>query len=149
MVLVTWLYDEAGRASAILDEFLLRTVDGEPAGFVFGLSAFSVRGEHLGWFEDGVLYDVENCPLGFLDGARGMALAVPALQPAPPEPVFGKRPNVPPLRARPVRRPANGWSRHVLADYIDAAAAPDPLPARATPGALLPAPPAALNDPAR
>lgn len=149
MALVTWLYDEAGRASAILDEFLLRTVDGEPAGFVFGLSAFSLRGEHIGWFEDGVLYDVENRTLGFLDGARGLAPAVPALQPAPPEPGFGKRPNVPPLRARPLRRPANGWSRHVLADYIDTAAAPEPACAPLAPGALLPAAPVALTGTAR
>ncbi|RSZ59990.1 hypothetical protein HF313_14840 [Massilia atriviolacea] len=139
---MTWLYDEAGRASAILDEFCLRTIDGEPAGYVFGLSAFSIKGEHIGWFEDGVLYDVENRILGFLAGARGMAHDFPALQPPPPEPVFGKRPNVPTLRARPVRRPAGGWSRHALADYVDSGA-----PAAAAPvGALLPAAHSSLND---
>ncbi|MDM5176907.1 hypothetical protein PO883_06810 [Massilia sp. DJPM01] len=135
--MLTWLYDEAGRAAAILDEFCLRTLGGEAAGFVFGLSAFSLRGEHIGWFEDGVLYDVDNQLLGFLAGARGMAHDFPALLAPPPEPVFGKRPTVPTLRARPVRRPAGGWSRHGLPGYIDASAT------LATP---LPAARAALNE---
>ncbi|MDQ1922413.1 4-fold beta flower protein [Massilia pseudoviolaceinigra] len=138
--MLTWLYDEAGRASAILDEFCLRTIGGDPAGFVFGLSAFSLKGEHIGWFEDGVFYDVENRILGFLAGARGMARDVPILLPPPPEPALRKRPNVPTLRARPLRRAAGGWSRHVLLDYVDTSAALAPV------SALLPAARTALND---
>ncbi|ATQ77548.1 hypothetical protein CR152_25890 [Massilia violaceinigra] len=138
--MVTWLYDEAGRASAILDEFCLRTIGGEPAGFVFGLSAFSLKGEHIGWFEDGVFYDVENRILGFLAGARGMAHDVPVLLPPPPEPAFRKRPNVPTLRARPLRRAAGGWSRHALSAYFNSGAPLAPV------AALLPAARAARND---
>ena len=127
--MLTWLYDGQGRAAAFLDEFCIRSVEGEPTAWVFGLSVFSLRGEHIGWFENGVLFDVDNQILGFLAGATGVKPDFPVPAAAPPVPVLSKRPYVPTLRARPVRQASTGWSRHSLADYIDSAAAALPAPA--------------------
>jgi hypothetical protein len=116
---VTWIYDETGSAAAILDEFCLRSLDGLPQAWVFGVSVFSIKGEHIGWFEHGVLFDVHNDKLGFIEGALGLSGHGPALRSPPPMPAFGKRPCVPALRARHARPAGSGWSSERLADYLD------------------------------
>lgn len=115
--MVTWVYDEIGCAGAILDEFCLRDLSGQTVGWVFGLSVFSLKGEHIGWFEDGMLFDVDNKVLGFVPGATA-ALELPALAPEPAIPALGKRPCVPTLRGRTARPRGNGWSAHCLASYL-------------------------------
>ena len=116
--MVTWVYDEIGCAGAILDDFCIRNLAGNTVGWVFGLSVFSLKGEHIGWFEDGVFYDIENNVLGFIPGASGLALDAPALAPEPALPAFGKRPCVPGLRGRAPRRKGQGWSTVCLATYL-------------------------------
>lgn len=130
---MTWLYDGTGTAGAILDEFCLRSTDGAPMAWVFGVSVFGLKGEHIGWFEHGVLFDVDNHKLGFLAGAIGLAGAVPPLAGPPPLPKFAKRPYVPALRARLARPSGGGWSRHRLAEYLDRSE-------RGVPGAAPPVP---------
>lgn len=121
--MVTWIYDEFGCAGAILDEFCIRNLCGTTVGWVFGVSVFSLKGEHIGWFEDGVLYDVHNQVLGFVAGAKGLALALhinaPAPGPAPALPAFSKRPYAPTLRGRTARPHGTGWSHCVLATYLE------------------------------
>ena len=115
---MTWIYDEIGCAGAILDEFCIRNLAGHTVGWVFGLSVFSLKGEHIGWFEDGIFFDIDNKVLGFVPGA---SLAVPELPPLaaePPTPAFSKRPHVPTLRGRAARPRAQGWSAHSLAAYL-------------------------------
>ncbi len=116
--MVTWVYDEIGCAGAILDEFCIRNLSGNTVGWVFGLSVFSLKGEHIGWFEDGVFFDIENNVLGFLPGATGLPLEAPALASEPPVPVLGKRPCVPGLRGRTARPAGRGWSTFCLATYL-------------------------------
>jgi hypothetical protein len=116
--LITWIYDDIGCPGAILDEFCIRNLAGHPVGWVFGLSMFSLGGEHLGWAEDGVFYDIDNRVLGFVPGATGLALAAPALAPEPPLPVLSKRPCVPGLRGRSSRPAGKGWSTSSLASYL-------------------------------
>lgn len=122
--MVTWVYDEIGCPGAILDEFCLRNLAGKPIGWVFGLSVFSLKGEHIGWFEDGAFFDVENKVLGFVPGAKGLALDLPPLAPDPGIPMLGKRPNVPALRGRSARPRAKGWSAHCLGSYLAFGAVP-------------------------
>lgn len=117
--MVTWMYDETGRPAAILDEFCLRNLDGVPQAWVFGVSVFSLRGEHIGWFEHGVLFDIDNRKLGFVDGALGLGAQAPLLHAVPLAPQFGKRPCVPALRARRSRPSGGGWSSERLAEYLD------------------------------
>lgn len=117
--MVTWIYDEMGNAGAILDEFCLRSNDGTPVAWVFGVSVFALKGEHIGWFEHGILFDVDNNKLGFVAGAIGLGGATPQLAEPSRLPRFAKRPYVPALRAR-LARPGGGiWSGHRLADYLD------------------------------
>lgn len=116
--MATWVYDEIGCAGAILDEFCIRNLAGNTVGWVFGLSVFSLKGDHIGWFEDGVFYDVENNVLGFIPGAGGLALEPPALAPEPALPAFSKRPYVPTLRGRTARPAGKGWSTFCLASYL-------------------------------
>ena len=116
--MVTWVYDEIGCAGAILDDFCIRNLAGHTVGWVFGLSVFSLKGEHIGWFEDGVFYDIENNLLGFLPGASGLTVDAPALAPEPTLPAFSKRPCVPGLRGRATRRKGRGWSTFCLATYL-------------------------------
>ena len=115
----TWVFDETGVAGAILDEFCVRTTLGEPAAWLFGLSLFSITGEHIGWCEDGVLFDVDNRMLGFVPGAPGLAHDFPAMLAPPPMPTLSKRPHVPTLRARPARPARSGWSTCALGDYLE------------------------------
>ena len=112
-----------GCANAILDEFCLRTTAGEPVGWVFGLSAFSLRGEHIGWFEGGIFFDVDNRMLGFIPALAGRPELFPIPGAAPAVPPLSKRPTVPTLRARPVRQANSGWSGHRLATYLARAGA--------------------------
>ncbi len=120
----TWIYDEIGCAGAILDEFCVRNLSGETVAWAFGVSLFSLSGEHIGWYEDGVFYDIDNRVLGFSPEARGLALDMPPLAGEPHLPAFSKRPCVPTLRGRSVRPQGQGWSRHSLATYLQCALRP-------------------------
>lgn len=121
---ITWVVDDIGCPGAILDEFCIRNLAGATVGWVFGISVFSLKGEHIGWYEDGVLYDIENQVLGFIPGATGLALACPALAPEPAAPAFAKRPHVPALRGRAARPPGRGWSSFCLSTYLSLAGVP-------------------------
>lgn len=102
----------------MLDEYCIRNLSGDAVGWVFGVSMFSLNGEHIGWFEDGVMYDVENRVLGFIAGARGLLSDPPELGAQPPVPALSKRPCVPTLRGRTARPRASGWSAYCLATYL-------------------------------
>lgn len=140
--MLTWVYDEIGCPGAILDDFCIRSLAGNTVGWVFGVSVFSLKGEHIGWCEDGVFYDVHNKVLGFVPGASGLALDVPALAAEPPMPTLGKRPCVPGLRGRASRPPGHGWSATCLASYLEG---PE-LPSVRTPSMFRPAGPSPLNS---
>lgn len=117
--MVTWVYDEIGCASAILDDFCIRNLSGHTVAWVFGLSMFSIKGEHIGWCEEGVFYDIHNNVLGFIPGATGLRLEPPALASEPALPAFSKRPHVPTLRGRGARPAGRGWSAFCLASYLE------------------------------
>ena len=121
---MTWVVDEIGCAGAILDEFCIRNLCGNTVGWVFGLSMFSLNGEHIGWYEDGVFYDIQNNVLGFIPGARGLVLDAPALAPPPAAPAFSKRPCVPVLRGRSARPAGKGWSGFCLSTYLSHSGVP-------------------------
>lgn len=116
----------------MLDEFCIRNLAGKAVGWVFGLSVFSPKGEHVGWFEEGTLFDIDNKVLGFVAGASLPGLALPALAPEPPEPALSKRPCVPTLRGRTARPRGQGWSARCLASYFASTDVPA-LPARFIP----------------
>jgi hypothetical protein len=122
--LATWVYDEIGCAGAILDEFCVRNLSGDTVAWVFGVSLFSRTGEHIGWCEEGVFYDIDNCVLGFLPDAKGPVPDMPGLASEPAMPRFSKRPCVPTLRGRSVRGRGQGWSSRCLSSYLAFATVP-------------------------
>lgn len=122
--MLTWIYDEIGCPGAILDDFCIRTAAGHTVAWVFGLSMFSLSGEHIGWYEEGVIFDLHNDVLGFIPGAPGLRLEAPALACEPPMPAFSKRPHVPTLRGRGARPKGKGWSAFCLAAYLGQAGHP-------------------------
>lgn len=111
----------------MLDEFCLRNLAGHTVGWVFGLSVFSLKGEHIGWFEDGVLFDVANKAIGFVPGAKA-GLDLPSLASEPPMPVLSKRPCVPTLRGRTARPRGHGWSVQSLGSYLAFGERPAAMP---------------------
>lgn len=122
--MLTWIYDDIGCAGAILDDSCIRNLAGNTVGWVFGLSVFSLKGEHIGWFEEGVLFDIHNNVLGFIPGAAHRRLEAPALAAEPALPVFKKRPQVPNLRGRIARPAGRAWSAFCLSSYLDLADLP-------------------------
>lgn len=78
---------------------------------------FSLKGEHIGWFEDGLFFDVANKVIGFLPGAKTL-MELPALASEPVMPVLPKRPCVPTLRGRSARPRGHGWSAQCLCNYL-------------------------------
>jgi hypothetical protein len=122
--LVTWVYDEIGCAGAILDEFCIRDLSGNTVGWVFGLSVFSHKGEHIGWFEEGIFFDLENKVVGFVPGASLPGMVMPAPGHELPFPAFSKRPCVPTLRGRSARPLGQGWSTQCLASYLASSEVP-------------------------
>ena len=122
--MVTWIYDEIGCAGAILEESCIRNLAGKAVGWVFGLSVFSLEGEHIGWCEDGLFYDINNKLLGFVATASRLPPDCPPAGPHPALPSFSKRPRVPSLRVRSARPPGRGWSSVCLASYLSSEGAP-------------------------
>ncbi len=108
----------------MVEEFCLRSLAGNAVGWVFGLSVFSLKGDHIGWCEDGVLFDIHNDVLGFIPGATGTRLELPALAAEPVVPPMSKRPTVPTLRGRVARPAGKGWSRFCLASYLELSDSP-------------------------
>jgi hypothetical protein len=117
-----WIFDQCGFAGVIFDEYSIRGRDGVVIAWVFGISVFSLAGEHMGWFEDGVLFDSDNSVLGFIESARGLNFVRPIVQPAPPMPSFRRRPYAPALHGKHGRPESINWSAHALETYFVAKA---------------------------
>ncbi|UUZ49168.1 hypothetical protein LP420_01580 [Massilia sp. B-10] len=87
--MLTWIYDDIGCLRRHPRRFLHpQSGLSNTVGWVFGLSVFSLKGEHIGWFEEGVLFDIHNNVLGFIPGAAHRRLEAPALAAEPALPVF-------------------------------------------------------------
>ncbi len=67
-----WIFDRNGNATAILDRDCIRTGSGDVAVWISGKNIYSLNGNHIGWFEHGVLYDSNNDAIGFLMDATGL-----------------------------------------------------------------------------
>lgn len=63
------LYDKSGTPIAYISTDEDRTIysfDGRPLAYLEGNSIYGFNGNHLGWFEDGVVRDKQGCPAGFV-----------------------------------------------------------------------------------
>lgn len=63
------LFDKAGTPVAYISTDEERTIysfDGRPLAYLEGNNIYGFNGNHLGWFEDGVVRDKQGCPAGFV-----------------------------------------------------------------------------------
>jgi hypothetical protein len=76
-----------------------------------GGNVYSLRGRHIGWQDDGVIYDSRNRALLFTPDAKGMTPSRPGLAGAPGMPGFAGAPGMPGFAGAP-GRPGHGgnWS---------------------------------------
>jgi hypothetical protein len=112
-----WIYDRQGQASAILDGDCVRTDGGEVAAWISGSNLYSLSGEHIGWFENGVLRDSDNQVIAFLREATDLP-SRPGLGGTPGTPGFSGKPGKPGFSGRPGRPGRGGWSEHNLTEYL-------------------------------
>ncbi|MCT7473463.1 hypothetical protein N5T11_09710 [Aliarcobacter cryaerophilus] len=80
---------------------------------------YSLQGRHIGWFEDGVLYDNQNKALGFLRNSTGYLPSRPGMSGTPGMPGFSGRPGRPGLSGTPGKPGRSGWSSNDLANYFN------------------------------
>ncbi len=101
------LYDSEGEAVAYIDtndEMNIYLWDGKPVAYLDGSSIYGFNGKHLGWFQEGIIWDHKGYAVGFVEGAinkltklerlKGLQQLAPlkALQELEPlEPLFTNR----------------------------------------------------------
>ena len=112
-----WMYDRRGSPQIIVDgdRFLDRSGI-NTVGWLDGTSTFTLSGEHVGWYENGVLWDEKNHCVGFTAEATGDIPSRPDLAQTRPMPDIGKSPKRPAIEGAPIRPEQAGWS-NVPLDY--------------------------------
>lgn len=113
-----WLFDPNGIPRIIVDGNCFRSAHGRVIGWGHSQSAYSLGGSHLGWYEDGVLYDRKNRTVGFCYGATGHVPSRPPLTGTPDMPGFAAAPVLPSLAGAPGRPGYGGWSEMDLENFF-------------------------------
>lgn len=114
-----WIFNTNGDATIILDGDCLRNEYGEVIAWIYYDSAYSLNGNHVGWFENGILYDSNNDVLGFIQNRTGYLPSIPAMGGTPGMPGFSGRPGRPGLSGIPGRAGYGGWSNLNLNTYFE------------------------------
>ena len=77
------LFDKDGDAVAYIDtkdENTIFTWDGEPSAYVKGGSVWGFNGNHLGWFEDGIIFDDKGNAVGCIKGTISMTYSIEGIK---------------------------------------------------------------------
>jgi hypothetical protein len=118
MNMTEWIYDRSGYPQIILDGDRFLDRGGiNTIGWKDGTGAFTPTGHPAGWFEDGVLSDIENLCVGFTADATGKIPARPAEVRARPMPNLAESPERPEFRPTP-SRPESGDFSTIPLDYV-------------------------------
>ena len=80
---------------------------------------FDKHGHHIGWYEDGVLYDRHNRALGFTGSHTGYLPSTPGMCGEPGMPGLAGRPGMPGLAGMYGRPGYGGWSQTTLEDFVE------------------------------
>lgn len=113
-----WIFNKRGKATIIFDNDCFRDKRGTVIGFRKGEDVYSLRGKHIGWFEEGVLFDARNKVLGFLSNATGPLPSTPGISGSPGMPGFSGMPGWPGFSGTPGRPGYSGWSELDLEEYF-------------------------------
>ncbi len=112
-----WIHDRRGHPQIIVDgdRFLDRSGI-NTIGWIHGTSTFTLTGQHAGWYENGVLWDIRNHCVGFKTEATGDMPTRPELVETRPMPDIGNSPRRPVFAGAPVRPEPGEWS-NIPVDY--------------------------------
>jgi|GEM_PF-3907690 len=66
-----WIFNRNGRPKLLFDQDCLRNIHGHVITWINGPNIYSLRGSHIGWFENGIFYDSDNYAIGFLRNCTG------------------------------------------------------------------------------
>jgi hypothetical protein len=115
-----WFYDRHGQAQLFLyeeDRFISK--NGRNIGWTIGSNVYSLIGMHVGWYENGILYDRHNKVIafklnrsGFLTSFTGVIGDTPRL------PSIPSRPGRPGLSSKMNRLGPGGWSTKSLQEMF-------------------------------
>jgi hypothetical protein len=103
-----WMYDKNGHACMFVYDDRLISRDGKNLSWISGTHVYGLRsGKHLGWFENGVIYDCNNEVLAFFQRATRLPYhpglsgvpGTPGIPGKPGRPGFGGIPGRPGYRA--------------------------------------------------
>lgn len=113
-----WIYNDNGNATMIFDNDCIRNNYGQVVAWINRINVFNLDGNHVGWFDKGVLYDSNNDVLGFTRNRTGHLPSIPGIGGTPGTPGFGGRPGRPGFGGVPGRPGYGGWSNQNLATYF-------------------------------
>jgi len=113
-----WVYGRNGQATIIHDNDCFRSSHGHVVAWINGNSVYSLTGLHVGWYDDGVLYDSGNNVIGFLRDCTGSLPSQPGIGGTPGTPGFGGRPGRPGFDGVPGRPGRGDWSSKSLSNYF-------------------------------
>lgn len=102
----------------IIDDDCLRSQTGHVIAWLNNNSVYDLVGYHLGWFEDGILYDDESKAIGFVQGCSGVLPSQPLTNEGPRMPVLADRPSRPVFSEGRGRSGGGDWSNERLDDYF-------------------------------
>lgn len=114
-----WIFNVNGDATIILNDVCLRNSYGNVIAWINYNNVYSLDGNHIGWFERGILYDSNNEVLGFIRNRTGHLPSIPGIGATPGMPGFSGRPGIPGLSGVPGRPGYGGWSNRNLATYFN------------------------------
>ena len=111
------LYNYQGEAVAYIDtesDLTIYLWGGEPVAYLDGHSIYGFNGMHLGWFEDGIVWDHNGNVVGFVEGAVNVTTQI--------QPIKGVQ-NISPIRSIEEIEPiepvhTNRWARISFAIFL-------------------------------
>jgi hypothetical protein len=113
-----WVFNRNGRAVIVFDDDCLRNGYGQVVAWIYNINVYDLNGNHIGWYEHGILYDSNNNVLGFIRNRTGHLPSIPGIGGIPGTPGFAGKPGRPGLGGTPGRAGFGGWSNTLMEDYF-------------------------------
>lgn len=115
-----WLYDKNGRAQIFQYNDRFISSQGNNLAWIYNGNVYHLKsGNHIGWYEKGVLYDQDNKPLAFIRNCEGHLPYRPALGAIPASPAMPAIPARPGFSGIPGRPGYGNWSSKEILKFFE------------------------------
>ncbi|WP_460535989.1 collagen-like triple helix repeat-containing protein [Giesbergeria giesbergeri] len=114
------MFDRYGKPCVIWDDTKIRDRHGKVIAWLSGDNVYSLKGDHIGWFDHGVIFDSTNSALAFSRNRTTGLPSVPGLSGTPGMPGFAGTPGRPGYSGTPGRPGSRGWSNQNPTAYLSA-----------------------------